>query len=91
MFMLESRKGPLSSTPEADEQCDGDYIDLFMENESMKNELVEKQALLKSSLNVIQSLEEQKLEIELKCQELIKEQHSRNVQDMITQVSNQVC
>lgn len=87
MFMLNNRKGPLSSTPETDEHCDGDFIDLVLENESIKNELEEKQALLKSSLSVIHTLEEQKLQVELKCQELIKEQHARNVQDMTTQVS----
>lgn len=86
MFKLESRKGLLSSTPEADEHCEGDYFDLFIENESMKNELEEKQALLKSSLDAIQILEEQKLQVELKYRELIKEQHLRNVQDMTTQV-----
>lgn len=86
MFHLESRKGSLSSTPEADEHSDGDYFDLFIENESMRNELDEKQALLKKSFQAIQILEEQKLQLELKCQELIKEQHSRNVQDMNAQV-----
>jgi Centrosomin N-terminal motif 1 len=80
IFMLESKKGGAALMPDSNDLNDKEYFDLFVENESMRNELEEKQTLLKSALDVIQNLEDQKLNFEQKCQDMMVEQQIQTFQ-----------
>lgn len=86
MFLLETRNGSLAVTPEVDELCEKEFIDLVIENDQMKGdimemrvELMEKQNLLKSSLRAIEMLEVQKLEIKKTCQYMLLDQRMKTI------------
>lgn len=80
IFLLESKKGVASNPPELNEATSKEYFELFVENEEMKNELEEKLNLLKSALDVIQILEDEKLNYEKKLQEMMVKQQIETLQ-----------
>lgn len=83
IFLLESQEGCSAVVPfKVNELGEQEYLDMFMENESMRFELEEKQTLLKSALDVIQNLEDQKLSFEQKCQKMMVEQQIQTIKLM---------
>lgn len=76
MYLVENNKSRPSTAPEGDQS--GGYNEVFellQENESFRLEIQEKLCLLKSALEVIKNLEEQKLKSEARCRDLMLEQH----------------
>jgi len=74
MYLVESNKSRPSTAPEGDHCTDKEIIELLQENEKMRLEIQEKLNLLKSALEVIKSLEDQKLKSDARCRDLMLEQ-----------------
>lgn len=59
MFLIECKLGKSVVKPEMNELCDREFVDLFLENQTMKSELSENQKLLMVALTAIENLEAQ--------------------------------
>lgn len=71
IFLMESKNGSVQELPVTEREQE--FFDMFVENVAMKNELEEKQDLMKSALDAINQLESQKFICERKCDELLME------------------
>lgn len=73
LYCLENKFGVAQSSEIAN-VCDKEYIDLFIENETLKSELNDKKDIMKNALDAIEMLEDQKCLQEKKSSAIIKEQ-----------------
>lgn len=77
LFLIECKQGESVLKQKIDDLGDQEFIDLFMDNQTMKNELSEKQCLLKDALKVIESLEEENSKYKLRVQALLAAQQAQ--------------
>lgn len=73
MFLMEDGNGRPSKAPEGSEVGDNDFLDLFVENMAMKNELNELRSLLKVALIEIQTFEWSKVKSDERCRKMIEQ------------------
>lgn len=76
IYLLECKNGT-KLPDEASNVCDKEFMDLFLENEALKNELNEKKEIMSNALAVIEMLEKQKEEEKIKSQQAIEENLKR--------------
>lgn len=73
VYFLENKLG-ITQPSEITNVCDKEYIDLFIENDTLKSELNDKKDIMKNALDAIEMLEDQKILQEKKSNAIIKEQ-----------------
>lgn len=79
LFFLENKHGIANAKSVADISSIGDreYFELFLENETLKKELQEKQEIMKNALHAIEMLEEAKSKEDRKSKMIIEEQSKK--------------
>lgn len=86
VYCLENKLGVAQSS-EISNVCDKEYIDLFIENDSLKSELNDKKDIMKNALEAIEMLEDQKSLQEKKSSAIIKEQ-TRKIESLRVIINN---
>jgi hypothetical protein len=74
LFFLETKHGKSSMKQQGTTSCENEYLELFIENESLKKDLKEKQEIMKKAFKAIEKVEEEKCVLEKSSNAIIDEQ-----------------